>query len=970
MGDTARYFHTSLYSFSATARTAILTRFNAAVGHGTVKCWYDTDRETFVLECPNALGIAAQADEQLGAVIETYVRQELVAAEEDERPPTIKRFKEALFIDLNEIAQDPEEVEVVPVQSVQARAHLIKTSESEGKRLKFMPLYSLPDRLLERTLAPENAKVNKVLIDGLTCRAVRWHTRDGEVFNGRTGVGLSLANDDTVELQLPEFSILRDERNHGVDVDGLPAKTWEHVGDPPTVEQWVQGTGQTRQVEPGERPNVPTDARKYLAAGPANPGRLRVPKGQGLLPSPLPPPDEPTTAPVGTESEFNKLLAGEIGDSETDEEEEAGSDTNETSENDLTAILTRGSKKSTQQGDWDSPGLLKPQPRSSTPSYASAANTVTPLSVSRKPSPAAQVLDDRSNNSTPTNTTTSTLQNHPVPSDFPEYGSRHATVDPVGLMGNAANAAQWARDNHVHRSPKKKSKRVMPRSTATRDRSRATETSTSRAASIASFNSQSTVRQDPREADWVNKPVMGRAQGRKLIDDAAAITSGPVRVPPGLEYTTGSSNTPDHTDDGSDGEIHESVKQLPLSYATKRDTMRQKAGKKSKSKKVTSKLPVPKAQLPLPEPPPPPKRKQKEAPIPVPVQTPIPNHTVPSTTNAAGSSGEAAPLREIATDSTSIEHHSHAFGKFLLAQKERIREEEDDEDEEEESDNMSNRVKLVASIGVLLTRPMSKDFNRGVLTPTASQKQLNASWYALRTDMFTRLTTSKEDAAHIINLIGGNTEATTVYEIWVHDGSGTQLMINVPSQQKMDYTVKLQDQVLAEAYAHFPMHVWDAMFALVKPGADHISPSDDAIKEFVSSMQTEDGGPSFKALERVGLLTVQRVLAKRIFTKKAKGGTVLHVTQVQDMGIESLNEKLYNFQAMTLSHIEMVDLHRLWWEARWEVSDLDKAGVLEKEVDEMVRGIDAVGLEDIGPYHYGEPESDDETAAVPVVPFW
>lgn len=30
------------------------------------------------------MGIAAQADEQLGTIIETYVRQELAAAEEDE----------------------------------------------------------------------------------------------------------------------------------------------------------------------------------------------------------------------------------------------------------------------------------------------------------------------------------------------------------------------------------------------------------------------------------------------------------------------------------------------------------------------------------------------------------------------------------------------------------------------------------------------------------------------------------------------------------------------------------------------------------------------------------------------------------------------------------------------------------------------------------------------------------------------
>lgn len=102
MGDTARYFHSSLYSFTATARTAVLTCFNAAIGHGSVKCWYDTKldvsgttrrspastltypSQTFVLECPTALGIAATADEKLGAIIERYIRQDLEAAEDEE----------------------------------------------------------------------------------------------------------------------------------------------------------------------------------------------------------------------------------------------------------------------------------------------------------------------------------------------------------------------------------------------------------------------------------------------------------------------------------------------------------------------------------------------------------------------------------------------------------------------------------------------------------------------------------------------------------------------------------------------------------------------------------------------------------------------------------------------------------------------------------------------------------------------
>ncbi|KAK4507228.1 hypothetical protein PRZ48_000963 [Zasmidium cellare] len=971
MGETVRYLHTSLYTFSAAARTAILTRFNSEIGNGTVKCWYDNDRDSFILESPTALGLAAVADERLGTIIETYVRQELEAAEEDERPPTIKRFKEALFIDLSEIDQEYEEVEVAPLQPIRARSHLLKVADSEGKRLRFMPLYTLPDRLLERTLAPENPKVNKVLIHGLTCRAVRWDNRDGEVFNGRTGIGLSLAKMEA-ELPLPAFSIMRDTRP-GVDGDGIPGTTWEHVGDPPTVEQWVQGTGQTRQMEPEERADMPKDARKYLATGPTNPGRLRVPKGQDLLPPT--PQEEPIQAQVGTESRFNDLLAGKFANAETDEEEDEESDDDDDgiSGKNLADVLKGGSKKGNAQGDW---GIYNPQMHSSTPSSANAAKAAHLPTIPSKASPASQVLDDRTNTPTPTatptptlsntNTATSAPQTRQFQGDFPEYGNRFSKVDDVGLMGNAANAAEWDRDNHVHRSPKKKSKPVVARSAATRDGSRAPQSSTAPTASLASLQSQNTVvRQDFREADWVNKPVIGKTQGPKLIDDAATFTSGPVRVPPGFEEPTGPSPTPGNTNNDSDGEIHENVKKLPSSFATKRDTMRQKAGKKGKNKKVTSKPPVPKAQLPLPEPPPPPKRKQKEVAT-VPVQVPRPEQTAPSSVHSVESSDEDEPPQEVAATSTSLEHSSHAFGKFLLAEKQRIIDE--DEDDTDDEDIVSNRVRLVASIGVLLTRPMSKEFNKGVQSPAAAQKQLNASWETLRTDLFTRLTTSKEDAAYMLELVGGNTDVSTAYEIWTQDASGTQLIITVPSHDKMDYKVKLQDASLAEAYAHYPMHVWDSMFALMKPGKEHISSSDEAIKEFITSMQTDDDGTSFNAIERVGLLTIQRVLAKRIYTKKAKGGTLLQVTQVQDMGIESLNDKLYNFKAEALSYLEMAEIHRLWWEMRWEAPNLDKAGLLEMQVDEMVKAMDVVGLENIGPYHYAEPE--DEEVLAPVVPFW
>lgn len=887
-----------------------------------------------------------------------------------------------MFIDLNEIAlESDEEVEVALPPTIQARTHLVKVREAEGKRLRFMPLYTLSDRLLERTLAPENDRINKVLIEGLTCRPVQWHSRDGDVFNGKTGVGLSLADCKTEELELPDFSILKDERHIGDDTDEPPTKTWEHVGDPPTLSQWLSGTGLTRQVEPGARSDIPKDARKFLAAGPADVGRLRVPKGQDSLLSPA---VEPAQAPAAPTSSFFSLLTGEGSETDEDEADQTGSDEDaegpgesETGGNTLD-ILRAGSKKSMVQGDWP---LLDPKARASKPAPSSAAAGLQVQSRSSKPALASRVLDDRTNNPPPTSNTSNmprnnagqaNVANDSVRGDFPEYGPHFVKVDDVGLTGNAANTAEWERqhyDPQVSRKSKKKSKPVVPRSITSVAQGEPQSSTSYTPSHACSFQIQGISRQDSQAAHWTNKVVIANTKGPKLIDDAAVISSRPVQIPPGLQEPVQSGDAPSHADDESDGEIRETVKRLPAEFASKRNTMRQKAGKKGKGKKPTPKPAAVKVQLPLPSPPPPPRPKPKGlAPVPAP-----PLHHEPTfhgTAGVPGPSCEEQPILETTADLASIVHPQHAFAQYLLELKHKICEEQEDEENEsecDECDDMSNRVKLVATIGVLLTRPTSKDFNRGILAPAASQKQLNACWDSLRTDLFHRLTTSKEDAKLILDLVGEDAEPQPVYEIWVRDAGGTQLIISVPSHDKMTYTVKLLDRSLAEAYLHYPMHVWDARFALVKPGADYKSSSDDAIKELVSSMQTEDDGPSFKAMERVGLLTVQRVLAKRIFTKKGRGGT-LQVTQVQDMGIESVDDKRYNFVAITLSHLEMVDMHRLWWEATWETTDLDNAAILEQKVDETVRAIDVVGVENMGPYHYGAEESDEDEA--PVIPFW
>lgn len=906
-----------------------------------------------------------------------------------QRPPLVTRFPEATFVDLSQVAD--EEVQIVaPAPSVQARTHLIKVGESEGKSLRFLSLYRLPDRLLERTLAPNHEKANKLLIDGLTCRAVRWTAKDGDIFNGRTGIGQSLEVAEADQLQLPDFQQLDDSRSNIDVADDVPTKTWEHVGKAPELSKWLQGTGQTRCIDPAEKPDIPKDARRYIASGPTNPtGRLRVPKGYDLLPDTA---DEDAQSSADendgqrTAAAFNALLAGTaVGDGTDDYSESVTSDD---SDDDRKPMIFSELFKSGTNVQANGQANGKPPKRTS-----GQAQSARPLPEphfqmppSRKPTPTTQVFEERTNmppcNSPPSRTISTKVQARSVHGGLADYGGRFAKVDDIGLTASAANTAQWEIDNYVRRSPKKKSRPVVARSTAASTTGETangnTERSMSGERSSSTFRPPSTVpvrsftpmRPDPREADWVNKPAVGNPQrGPKLVDDTATTTSGTVPVPPGFTF---SQNPPTRQaqhqqlnveSNDLDEEIIEQVKPLPPNYAVKRNTMRQQAGKKGKGKKAAAKASAPKVHLPLPDPVPPPKRKEKET-----HEPPAPPPPA-SFVDDEESSDDDTPPRRTTTVSTSIDSGTHAFGQFLVSLQR-------GKNEEEEEDGMSSdsgrQVKLVSSIGILLTRP-GKDFYKGTITPVASQKQLNASNGTLRTNLLQRLTTSTDDATCLLSIGGagmGPVSVETVYEIGIHDASGTPLAVRVPTKHKVDYTVKTGDRVSAKAYAHYPTHVWDAMFTLVKPGTDNTSPSDEAIREFVESMQTlQDQAPSFKAMERVGLITVQAVQAKRIFTREGKGGT-LKITQVQQMATEAMNDGRHNFKAVAEPHLQMVNNHRLWWEARWETEDLEKAGLLEEKVDETVRAMDAVGLGNKGPYEYQEPELEDEQEAAQEVPFW
>lgn len=386
--------------------------------------------------------------------------------------------------------------------------HLVIVGPAEGKMLRFFRLDELAGDLLERTLAPFNERAQRVVNDGLTCRAVRWIEETGRyAFNGRTGTGrISLETAGENQLALPRFERLHDTRTFDADANNSAARTWAHVGEAPTVEKWVQGIGETRQEDPAEKADMPKDARNLIAATDSYAiGRVRVPKGAQALDDD--PADSETSAderpPTGA---FNNLLKGQMGsidgsgdDSDSDEAEEpAFADLLGSNSSKQVAASMRRSFS----GDW---GLLSSpearltawtnarpagvmptrRPQRDTPqrppSSTQQLENFPPLELNLRPcqqtpSPVKQPLIEQSPQSqrlprqravTRASQDTALRQRKVSARDdnssFPDYGKDFSGVDRKGLHAPAAALAKWEIENYTEQKPKSKRQQVLLR---------------------------------------------------------------------------------------------------------------------------------------------------------------------------------------------------------------------------------------------------------------------------------------------------------------------------------------------------------------------------------------------------------------------------------------------------------------------------------------------------------------------------
>ena len=937
------------------------------------------------------------ADGMLGKIIDDYISTELDAARREGRQPTVLRFPESTFDELGAFGVQ-DDITAIASNAQQptgqmARTQIVIAPDTEGRVVKLFFLHELQIYgLLERCLGTNTNQ--KLMSTGQVCRAARWTSSDGHVFNGRTsGRGESHAREQS-DLQLPHFAILHDRRAGIEPEEELPRRGFEFVAgqEDTTVKQWLAGTGETQATSEGKA-DIPRDAEQFLAASRAHTlGRARVPQGRSVLPADDSEDDTDSSTDSSGEPEdsFAALLPGAH----------------------LTPRVARpGLRVTTSNG-----GTADRQTSSEGALHGGQSREVS----TEGPSSELQVPEDSLMPSSARGSLGQ--QQRPYHEWRNAQGRKYDAVDESGLHGHTANTAEWENENRVPIGSKKgksKGNRVVPRTTGSSVRP---------SASGSQFGSQADVSTSSTMAPtWSNAQIAPRPNNNRPLVNYYKFDQGSssAKVPPGMRSAPRASEEP-HTQAQQDPQNGQRLVQLvdlsyddvhlpratsnvrpvvgtPLVphsaeqsalYATtsqedesivesilppppkdshkKHNTMRQKAGNrlKSRDKVAGNKFNV---QLELPDPPPAPKTKRPQQ------NNGEHGQDRPILGTRNNENVDNSPSAQVPhlKPSTKITTENHPFGEVLRSE----RRKQQDEDDEADS---GSRPKLVGRIGVLLLRSGENNEALGLSPGGPIDLQTELRETSLRTDFLSRVTTSMDDAAFLIDAAWlGRSAAVTrtthsILEILIREtGAGQLLKVVVPVGQggldRSKYNMKTREGVMAEASLHFPVHVYDAQISLVQPAAESEMSSKSAIDGFIESMNTDGAPPSFRAKVPPGLFNVEKVFAKRVVEAVSvrDPGIVFKLTEVQDLIPETLDMQHYNTRFLARSREEMIEDQRYWWEVSYETVDLSRAEELQHYVCGMVQQMDDVGRYNRGPFVVSEDyHSDDGTEVQWLQPFW
>lgn len=311
---TAHYLHATLEHFNAAAVREITRRFyNSAAATttappGSLELSYNEKDHVFALACHSPLG--AQLDETLGHVIRDYVASET---------PDAARFAECTFgdpFDDYEIELDEEPAAPSPAPKALI-THILNFDGSNlyGKAKAFR-LRDLPPALRAHT---DSRHSTSHLTNAVSLRRVRWdQASEQHLFDGSVGQPLPrLTETGKQDLEYLIDLVAFDAFNRKINLappreNQAEAKHWEFVGEEPTIGQWLEGVGRTRQVDPGAKPEIETDAVKYASGQLIQQnvvGRLRKPKDVSFDElRPAQAKDEPEELDTTLDNKFAALL--------------------------------------------------------------------------------------------------------------------------------------------------------------------------------------------------------------------------------------------------------------------------------------------------------------------------------------------------------------------------------------------------------------------------------------------------------------------------------------------------------------------------------------------------------------------------------------------------------------------------------------------------------------------------------------
>ncbi|KAI7255225.1 hypothetical protein KC343_g3935 [Hortaea werneckii] len=1014
------YIHLTLYQFNPEARQQVIQRVNAELDNTSARCWYDVEENSFELRCPCTIG--AVADQALAAAIKHYFEQESKATELEDREPNVLRFPESDIQPLNGYIDDLEEemIQREAASNTQDETtdrpsflafHLIETEGPASMPLKLFGLYELPEGLLERALcSAADKEMTKAIRCGVTARAVRSEGKhDNFVFNGR--LGSPIGSNQTLELESSvPFPIL--EGHSALDVpiernDTLMSET----SDGPVMDKWFAGMAQTEPEEPEQDPEVPKDARKLFAPGhqPLS-GKTRIPKADPDLRNDTEGSDSDDEAVTqsATSKDFAYVMAKTKARTSKSEDRDTTTEFSEEDEDAKESMLFSQTQQDSMKG--------VTHPRQSFAALLGREEVPGPSSsLKSAESGNAQAQFDLASSlgglesSSRTQIKRSGTNGDGEMASYNElqsYGPQFAAVDSIGLTANAANQATW---NIQHYERGKKAKRSKFRSAEVQTPLAARPTSGSAPISLSTgrnlphpqasqigrasghtsnLASETTPANNPYAVPWTNQwshnVVRQNAPQETLIDDTASYGRDPVKMPPGLQpfsttLTDAHSQTTSevglgpsmtHVDETSAGHMVDVENVIPLvglslgtqqqassephvrynddsnegdgtiverlrpqqedtRHFQKKHTMGQKAKKKGKAVKH-------KVELPLPDPVPLPKPSLQSA-----KQNSSSTPKIDVRANAEVYA-RAKTAEDIGTSLTNAERLDSFLQKdHLLIQSSEL------------------RVRL----GLILNLNGTKAMRDRVITAAALADDLNNNCSTGRVVFNGRLTTEVNDVSHLLDSLDSPLSAEVLYEFHARDSSGKVHRIEVEVSQDGSLEAQSLREVTTEIYMHFPIRVWDAMVSL-----QEVPTNTDFLDAFLASLSTLNEPPSFTALVPSNQFSIEKVFAKRKFTRPlsedSNGRLVL--TEVQDLFVSSLNAPNANLQATCLSPEEMTARQRLWWEAHFE--GLSDGAEICDAVNGVITLMDGVGFNSRGPWTAAPQEQDEEVDKEPS--FW